>query len=182
MKKLESPKWMNIVYGILLITFGVVITVISVVNMGLIKEVLSISLAVCFFIIGLLHIITTLVVDTDEIFSPALVSGSAFIAVGVILCINTGLISSFIMYLIGSLLLSLGAVAIIKSILFIKFKQKGSLIAMFFIAAIIFIGLGVLTIIFSTAAERALYISIGVFIFVVGIIETIISIKLISKK
>lgn len=181
-KKEPKNKWMVIVYGIVLLFAGVLTTVFALVNPGIINNVMSITVGVGLCLVGLMHIITALVTKTSEFFTSSLLLGSIAIAVGVVLFVDRGLIASFLIYFVGVLLLSIGVVSLVKSILFIIFKQKKSWIAFYIILTIFAIALGVLAIIFRGESMQILYAAVGVVITLTGAGEVVYGIKLLTGE
>ena len=181
MNKLVKNKWMIVVYGILLLIGGVLTMVFAITDVGVINKVLSISLAVALFIVGLLNIITALINKTSEFFTPSLLLGSMAIAMGVVFLINTLILGEFILYFVGALALAMGAVSIVKTVLFIKFKQKGSWIAFYIILAAVCIALGVLIFIYQHRAEQVLYCVVGGVLVLTGVVEIVYGIKAMNK-
>ena len=182
MNKLVKNKWMIVVYGILLLVGGVLTMVFAITNVGVINRVLSISLAIALFIVGLLNILTALVHKTSEFFTPSLLLGSMAIAMGVVFLINQYLLGFFILYFIAALALAMGAVSIVKFILFAKFKQKGSWIAFYVVLAAVCITLGILIFIYQHRAEQVLYCVVGAVLLLTGVVEVIYGIKAMNKE
>lgn len=182
MKKSQDNKWMAIVYGVFCLAIGVLLFTFSIINIDVVDSIISISLAVGLFIIGLMYIIIALVAHTNDFFTGSLVLGSVFIAVGVVLCVNTALIGSFIVYLVGALLCAIGAVCLIKAIVFIAFKQKVSWIVIYFIMMAVTITAGILILVFQGQSRVALYCTIGSLIGLTGILEIILGIKLLLAE
>ena len=181
MNKLIKNKWMIIVYGILLLVGGILTMVFAITNVGVINKVLSITLAIALFVVGLLNIVTALISKTSEFFTPSLLLGSMAIAMGIVFLINQYLLGVFILYFIGALALAMAAVAIVKFILFIKFKQKGSWIAFYAVLAILAITLGVLIFVYQHRAEQVLYCVVGAVLLLTGIAEVVYGLKVMNK-
>ena len=150
-------KWMLIVYGIVLMFTGVLTTVFALTNPGLINNVISISVGVGLCIIGAMHLVTALITKTSEFFTSSLLLGSIAIACGVVFFLKRDLISQFLIYFVGVFLLSIGTVSIVKAILFIVYKQRGSWITFYILLAALAITLGVLALIYHGEAEKILY-------------------------
>jgi len=177
MKFLKQNNWLLIIYGVLLIAIGVVTVVLSITNIDWVDSALSIAFAVGLFIVGALNIATSLITNTDRFFTVPLLLGSICIAFGVVLCINRDLLGSFIIYLLGTLLLALALVFLIKGILFIVYKQKVTWIICEFVLAALCIAGGILVLCFRNESKLVFYIIIGSIITLVGIITIIFSVR-----
>ena len=168
---------MPIIYGALLVAIGSLTLAFAITNIDIVDKVLSISLAVSLFLIGALNIAVALIVHTSDFFSSSILFGSLAVAFGVILTVNQDLIGSFIVYLLGSFMICLGAVCLLKAVLFIKYKQNLGWIIFHFAVATIAIALGILVICFRNESKVALYVVIGATIILAGAGEVIIAIK-----
>lgn len=177
MSLLTKHKWLNIVYGVLLIVIGALTLTFAIVNTDVVDQVISISLAVSLFIAGILNIASSLIAHTNEYFTTSLLVGSIAIAFGVVLLVNRSLIGSFIVFLLGTFLLALGAVYLIKAIIFIVSKQKVPSIVLFFIFAAIGIALGIMVLCFKDESKMVIYSFVGACIIVMGIIELVLVVR-----
>ena len=185
MKKLGEQKWMLIVYSVLLITIGLLEFILSIVKFSAAVQVMSYSLAVGLFIVGLMHIIVSLVADTKAFFKAALVLGCIAIAIGVILCINPNIMQGFVVLFVAILAIALGAVLIAKAIIAIVYKYKGFWIFLYFLFAVLCITFGILILVFERKdiiAAQIIFASTGAFIMVVGIFLLIAGIKAVTQK
>ena len=178
---MKKNKWMIVIYGIVLMFAGVLTAIFALVNPGLINSVISISVGVGLCVIGAMHIVTALVTKTSEFFTASLLLGSIAIACGVVFFVKLNLISEFLIYFIGVFLISIGTVCLVKSILFMAYKQKGSWIVFYILLAIICITFGILALIFRSQATMILYAAFGIGVALTGIGETVYGIKLLSK-
>ena len=182
MKIEAKQKWMLVVYSVLLIALGVATFILALVDMNAVVTITSIVIAVALFIIGLMHIVTALVAYTEEFFKGELVVGSVAIALGVVLCVYPTMIGAFLPIFLGTLFLALAVVMIVKGIIAIKYKYKGSWIAFYFIVAAVAIALGVLSLIFRNESTQVMYASVGAVLFLAGVVELIFAIKLLAEK
>lgn len=183
MKSFREQKWMLIVYAVLFITIGLLELILSIVDLSIAVKVMSYSVAASLFIVGLLHIIVSLVADTKSFFKAALVLGCIAIAVGVVLCVNPWILQSFIIIFVAVLALALGVVALVKAIIAIVYRYKGGWIFLYFLAATLLITLGVLALVFEKQTDLAIiiYAATGAFILMLGIFLLITGIKLINR-
>lgn len=177
MNKLQKNKWMAIVYGALLVAVGSLTIAFAIRDTELVDKVISISLAIGLFIVGLLNIGYALIAHTDEFFTASLLLGSLAIAFGVVLLVDVYLIGSFIVYLLGTLLIALGVVCLAKGLLFIIFKQRIGWIIVHFAFATVAIALGIVVLCFRNESKMLLYVFIGVVIILAGIVEIIFAVR-----
>ena len=185
MKKLGEQKWMLIVYAVLLITIGLIEFILSIVRLDIAVQVMSYSIAAGLFIVGLMHIIVSLIADTKAFFRASLILGCIAIAVGVVLCITPILLEGFVVLFVAILAIALGAVLIVKAILAIVYKYKGLWIFLYFLFATICITFGILALVFERKNQipaQIIFASTGAFILAVGIFLLIAAIRVMSAK
>jgi len=182
MKLNKKITWINIIYGVLLITVGTLAFVFAIIDPTKVRAVVSYSIAACLFVLGLIIIIDSVVRTTHEKFSSALVVGSIVIALGTILCVNTSFITSFFILFLSIFLIALGTLVFVKMILFIVYKEKLSLIIAFGIAAALVITLGSLGIVHMDGAEKIIFGTLGVALVVFGVIQIVFGINYLSKN
>ena len=182
MNKLIKNKWMLVAYGLLLLIGGVLTAVFAIVNTSIVVRVMSLALATSLFIIGLMNIVAALIAHTSEFFTGALVFGSVAIAMGVVFCVDQLILGTFLLYFLGAMFLSLGAVLVVKAILAIKYKLKGGWVFCYCLSAAIIIALGVLILVFQHKAEMVLYTVVGIALAIMGLVETWLGLKILTKK
>ena len=185
MKKLGEQKWMLIVYAVLFITIGLLEFILSIVKLGVAVQVMSYSIAVGLFIVGLMHIIVSLVADTKAFFKAALILGCIAIAIGVVLCISPFLMKDFVVLFVAILAIALGAVLLVKAILAIIYRYNGFWVFLYFLFATVCITFGILALVFENkndVAAQIIFASTGAFIMAIGIFLLIAGIKAVTKK
>ena len=144
-------RWVQIVFGSLLLVAGVLTLVFAIVNNQNLTSAISIIVAVCSFILGIIYIVSSFVSETTALFPGSLFFGSLFIALGILLCVDTAILGTAICYLAGALLLTYGVVNLVKAIIYtIMRKQKKEpevkirYIVLFYSIAAVLIVLGIL--------------------------------------
>ena len=177
MNKLQKAKWLAIVYGAILVMVGALTLAFAITNTEVVDKVISIALAIGLFIIGLLNIGSSLIAHTDEFFTASLLIGSIAIAFGVVLLVDVYLIGSFIVYLLGTLLIALGTICLVKGTLFIIFKQKITWVIIHFVMATVAIAFGILVLCFRNESKMVLYAFIGASIILAGVIEIVFAVR-----
>ena len=177
MKKFTENKWYSVIYGGLLTLVGVLTLIFAITDITKVDAAISIGLAVSLFIIGIIHIATSLIAHTNDFFSASLLMGSIAIAFGVVLCINRALIGEFITYLLGTFFLALALVALIKFILFIVYKQKLMWIVGYGVVTLVALAAGILILIFRAESKQVLYCIIGASIILSGLLEIAVALK-----
>ena len=185
MKKLGEQKWMLIVYAVLFIAIGMLEFILSIVQVDVAAQVMSYSVAVGLFIVGIMNIIVSLVADTKAFFKATIILGCIAIAIGVVLCIYPTFIKDFLVLFVAILAIALGAVLIAKAIIAIAFKYKGFWVFLYFLFAILCITFGILALVFqykSDLAAQIIFASTGAFIFAIGIFLLIAGIKAVTQK
>ena len=183
MNNLQKNKWLVIVYGVLLIAIGTLTLIFAITNTSVVDKVISIALAVALFIVGLLNICSSLIAHTQEFYTATILLGSLAIAIGVVLLIDTYLIGSIIVYLLGVFLLAMGTVSLFKAVIFVITKQKVMWIVAQLIIAALAITLGVIVLCFKDESKMFLYAFIGAVIILSGITEIVFVLRnFISNK
>ena len=184
MKKLGEQKWMLIVYAVLFITIGLLEFILSIVKLGVAVQVMSYSIAVGLFLVGLMHIIVCLVAYTKAFFKAALILGSIAIALGVILCVNPYILAEYLLIFISVVALALGAVLLVKAILAICYRYKGGWIFLYFLFATLCLTFGILALVFRNKMEieQAIYCASGAFILAIGVFLLVAGIKVLTTK
>lgn len=183
MKTLYSKhKWMQIIFGALLLAAGIAIIVVSVTKPDTVTEWLSVILAIGTFIFGATLIFSAIFGLNDHYFDIALLFAALFIAIGVVLCVQRTLIGDVIIYFVGALLITFGVIGLGQSVAMIFFKRRKLAIALFFIAGALILTLGVLALCFPDQTKKIVYICVGVILAVFGIIEIIFGIISTTKK
>ena len=108
--------------------------------------------------------------------TSSLIYAIFFLVIGVILYTNTGQIANYISIIVGTILITIGA---IKLISYNRFKKKFEIInTSDLISGIIFISLGLFAMIFSNAIIITLRIIMGSFIVYSGVLRLISFLKL----
>ena len=183
MKTLKEQKWMIIVYGIVLFAVGLIDLVLSIVDLGSAIRVVSYSIACGLFVIGMLHIITSLVKETKTFFKGALVLGSIAIALGVVFIVEPDVLGVYLIYFAAAFVLAMSVIFAIKAALAIKYKYK-NWIFWYILFAVIGITASILALVYGKSATVAqiIYISMGALAAVSGIALIIYGIKAINKK
>ena len=182
MKTIKEQKWMLFVYASLFIALGLVEFILGIINPSLAIKVVSYIIAAGLLVVGLLHIITSLVAETKTFFKVALVLGCIAIALGILLFINPYILSDYLVIFVAVLALALGAVLIAKAIIGIIFKYKAIWIVVYFLMAALAITFGVLALVYQGEFTQIIYCATGALIFALGIFMLIFGIKVLSKK
>lgn len=182
MKTLKEQKWMLIVYAAFFIVIGLVEFILGIINPGLAIRVVSYIIASGLLVVGLLHIIASLVADTKAFFKGALILGSIAITLGILLFINPYILSAYLVLFVAIFALAIGAVLIVKAVLAIIYKYKAGWIVLYFLMAAISITFGILALVYQGQFTQIIYCATGVFLFALGIFVLVFTIKALTKK
>lgn len=177
MKAGSKFRWINLVYGILITIVGVLVTVFAFTNTGAIEKTVNLIIAIGLFVVGLTYVIASLVTQVRQFLTLNLFLGSIAIAIGVVLLIDTSLISTFMVLFLAALFLSLGVVSLTKGIMSIVFKNKASWTVMYMLIAIILLVFGVMIFVYYNTTKAIIYAFIGIAILAAGISELCVGIK-----
>lgn len=174
MKNLNMKnKWLQVIIGALLLAAGIIVIVINATDPGKITLAISWVVAVFLFLVGGLMLIVSLI-TTKAIFTPVYVYGSLLVALGVLFCVTgTSFIEKGVTVFLGTLLISFGAVSLVKAIMLTCFKAKVSFIVLFFIIAAVGITLGVLTLVYQSEAMQIIYYGLGALLVAYGIVQIV---------
>lgn len=114
-------KWLRIVLGVILIAAGVTTIILAINNINVISYVI----AACCFAYALMLITASFIANPRTPFPMEVLFGGLLIGAGIVLCIQDvpALLQQITLYLVIAMLISLGAVAIIKSIIIICYKD-----------------------------------------------------------
>ena len=182
MKTFKEQKWMIIIYAVVAIAVGLVETILAFVNINAAISAVSYTIAVGLFVIGLMHILSSLIAFTKSFFKASLIFGAFAIAVGIVLIMKPLLIADFLIPFVACLALALGVVMLAKAIIGIIYKYKGGWIFLYFLFFAIATTLGILILVYQNASRTAIYAVTGITVAIAGIALLVFGIKLISKK
>lgn len=177
-------KWATILFGSLLIVAGILVFVVAIVNPGIISLILSIIVAACLFIAGLVMVTTSFINEPTKVYTPALGYASLLIALGVLLCVDTSVLSNLAILFMGIVLIVVGALALVRMVLAIVWRAKAKVIVFLVLIAALCIAGGVLILVYQavTIMFTIVYICAGAALAVIGVIQLIVGIKLLSKN
>ena len=170
--------WLQLILSILLL-FGGTIIIIFAINgkEGILADVLNIVGAVILFLFGAFAILTSLIFETRKYVSSGLLYGSACIALGVFLCLKKLILLDYLVYLLAIFFIVVGAIELIKAIIFTVKKEPVPVIVISYLVAALFIAGGILALIFNDKFKTAFCIVAGVLLFVAGVFELIFGIR-----
>ena len=172
-------KWLQIIYGALLLVAGILIIVMSINNPENITIWISVIFAIGLFIFGACSIMAGVFSLEKKFFNSLFIVGSLSIAFGVVLCTlaagkDTDLMGNLIKVFFSVMLLAMGAVECGEAAAMIYFKRSKFAIAIFFILGALFIAAGVLTLIFWENIIKVVYAILGGVIAVIGLFEVVV--------
>ena len=169
----ERYKWMGILLGVLLILAGVGIILLSIFVPDKVNMILSITVAVICFIIGIIYIVAGVLLPLSEFYSSLYLYGAFAISVGIILLIHMDLASEILIYTIAVILLTLAVVYVVRGILYVTNKMKTIQFVLCFVIGGVCLVLGILALIFKGQMLQFIYILAGAFFLLSGIIQLI---------
>ena len=175
-------KWMGILLGILLILAGIGIIVLGILSPDKVNLILSITIAVICFIIGIIYIVAGVMVPLSEFYSSLYLYGAFAIAIGIILLVHQDLSSEILIYTISVVLITLGVVYIVRGILYLVNKLKLIQIILAFVVGGVALTLGIIALIFRGQMLQVIYVMAGAFMVLSGILQLIDSAKGKSNK
>ena len=174
-------KWLQIVYGALLLVAGILIIVMSINQPESITIWISVIFAIGLFIFGACSIMAGVFTLEKKFFNSLFIVGSLSIAFGVVLCTlaagkDTDLMGNLIKVFFSVMLLAMGAVECGEAAAMIYFKRSKFAIAIFFVLGALFIAAGVLTLIFWDNIIKVVYAILGGLIALLGLFEMVVGV------
>lgn len=168
--------WLQIIYGVLLACVGIATVVLAFVNGSLLDKTLSIIIAIALFIFAAIMFFSSLFAETKTIFSAALIYGSLFVALGVVLLVNPYLISTIFVTMLAVFIIALGAICLFKAAILIFFRMKWYYPAILFALGTIGIVGGILALCYPGVAFTVTFVILGIGLVALGAYEIIIAI------
>lgn len=174
-------KWLQIIYGALLLVAGILIIVMSINQPASITIWISVIFAIGLFIFGACSIMAGVFTLEKKFFNSLFIVGSLSIAFGVVLCTlaagkDTDLMGNLIKVFFSVMLLAMGAVECGEAAAMIYFKRSKFAIAIFFVLGALFITAGVLTLIFWDNIIKVVYAILGGLIALLGLFEMVVGV------
>lgn len=174
-------KWLQIIYGTLLLVAGILIIVMSINQPESITIWISVIFAIGLFIFGACSIMAGVFTLEKKFFNSLFIVGSLSIAFGVVLCTlaagkDTDLMGNLIKVFFSVMLLAMGAVECGEAAAMIYFKRSKFAIAIFFVLGALFIAAGVLTLIFWDNIIKVVYAILGGLIALLGLFEMVVGV------
>ena len=174
-------KWLQIIYGTLLLIAGILIIVMSINQPESITIWISVIFAIGLFIFGACSIMAGVFTLEKKFFNSLFIVGSLSIAFGVVLCTlaagkDTDLMGNLIKVFFSVMLLAMGAVECGEAAAMIYFKRSKFAIAIFFVLGALFIAAGVLTLIFWDNIIKVVYAILGGLIALLGLFEMVVGV------
>ena len=169
-------KWMQIVYGVLLLVAGILIIVFAFNDKDNISKWLSIVAAITLFVYSAALLFTGIFSLKDKYFDMSFVFAVIFIAIGVVLLSNTTIMGQFITVFVSTLFIALGVIEIGEATAMIFFKRPIPSIIIFYVLGVVFLTLGILAISFKEEVEQIIYIGVGGIACVVAVIQLVLGV------
>ena len=177
--------WLQLILSILLLFGGAVIIAFAIKDINaevkVVNTALNISVAVILFLFGGFSILASLVFEPKKYVTTGLLYGSAFVALGVMLCANKVNIIEFLVYLLATFLIVVGAVELIKAIVMTVKHKKYVVyqIVIAYVVAVLFIAGGIVSLIpqFTDTLKIPFCILAGALLIVAGVFELFFGIK-----
>ena len=174
-------KWLQIIYGTLLLIAGILIIVMSINQPESITIWISVIFAIGLFIFGACSIMAGVFTLEKKFFNSLFIVGSLSIAFGVVLCTlaagkDTDLMGNLIKVFFSVMLLAMGAVECGEAAAMIYFRRSKFAIAIFFVLGALFIAAGVLTLIFWDNIIKVVYAILGGLIALLGLFEMVVGV------
>lgn len=181
-KLIKKDKWTLIGIGSVLAIAGIITIVLAIADKSKLNSIFSIIVAISLFVLGGLLIIASLLKTSYSLLESNFLSGSVAIALGVILCIETGLLPSILIYVIAISILSFGVAVLIRGIILTTKKAPTKYYVFAYIFSAVLITAGILGLIFRSETQSFVYILAGIALLVFGVVELVEGIKKLTDK
>lgn len=177
MKTLFSQhKWMQIIYGLILITSGILVIVISLNSKESVSQWLSIVVAISLFIYAAALMFTGIFSLKKSFFDLAFIYAVLFVAIGVTLIARPLVLGSFLTIFIATALCAAGVVEMGEATAMVFFKRPAFFIVLFYVIGTVLIALGVLAFSFQEQVETIMYVAAGAILALAGASQLILGI------
>ena len=164
-------KWMQLIYGLLLLVAGVLIIVAAIKDKTQVSEWLSVIVAVGLFIYSAALLFTGVFSLKKKYFDITFIYAVLFVSVGVCLLCNRDLIDSFITIFVATLITAMGVVEIGEATSMIFFKRPVFFVVLFYILGAALITLGVLAFCFKDNVSQIIYVGVGVIMCLTALLQ-----------
>ena len=165
--------WSGILLGVLLILAGVCTILFSFISKDQVNIALSIVTAVILFIVGFFYVVAGCMETLNHFFSSIFLYGSVYIAIGVILLLNSTIVPTVLSYALIIILLTLGVIYLARGTIGVINRMVAKWCILCYLFGVLGVALGVLAIIFIEYLITPIYITVGALIVLAGIYQII---------
>lgn len=164
-------KWMQLIYGLLLLTAGILVIVFALNDKERISTWLSIIAAIALFIYASALMFSGVFSLKKKYFDIAFIYAILFIAIGVVLLCNQEMIGKFITIFVATALTATGVIEIGEATSMIFFKRPLFFVVLFYLLGAAFLTLGILAFCFQENVEQIVYVGVGALLCLVAVLE-----------
>lgn len=171
-KLVERFKWLQLLFGFILIALGVLTIVIAVKAGDNYEQTIFIVWASVLFLIAFMLILFDLIAFNTKAEFSALIAAGICIGIGVFVLVNREFISQVVKTLLPYILVSIGGVLLLKTIILAVRKVAFKQWLLPFILGVIFLASGI---VFLCVKDlyNVIYIALGILFIVLGAVEII---------
>ena len=170
----EKHKWMQLIYGVLLLAAGIVTIIFAVNDKENVAKTISVVAAIGLFIYSAALLFSGVFSLKKKLFDIAFVFAVIFVSIGVCLVSNPTIIRDFILIFVSTMLLAIGVVEIGEATAMIFFKRPVVFIVVFYLLGAAFITFGVLSIVYKEDVEQIVYVCIGILLCLAAALEIVL--------
>lgn len=183
MKKIiDKFKWLQLLFGLVLIALGVLTIVIAVnADKDSYEKTIFIVWASVLFFIAAVIVIFDIIAFNDKAEFSALVAAGICVGVGIFVLPNQDFISNVVKTLIPYIIVSIGGVLLLKTIILAVKKVPFKQWLLPFVLSVIFVAAGVVFICVKDLSN-IIYIALGILFIALGAVEIIGFITVIVNK
>ena len=164
-------KWMQLIYGLLLLVAGILIIVFAFNDQDNISMWLSVVAAVALFIYSAALMFSGVFSLKKKNFDIAFIYAVLFVSIGVVLISKPEILGEFIVIFVATLLTAFGVIEVGEATAMIFFKRPVFFIVLFYLLGAAFITLGVLSFVFKERVQQIVYVGIGVLLILSSLVE-----------
>ena len=183
----EKYQWLKYVVFSFLVALGVLVIILACLKTSSVPDIINITLSIALMIMGVGLLVISLTSETHKPITVILAISAVLIALGIITLVarfglKIAFSTNFIVYIQAIFLIVLGAVALLKAIFLIVYREKPLYVFIMFAVATLAVILGILGLCYVPKLISAAYIILGILLVIAGILGIVFSILAAKKK
>lgn len=180
----DKFQWLRLVLSIAILIVGIVTIIVGLNEPTSITRTICIIWAVFCFFFGGFSVISELVANPRSPFLNYLITGAVVIGIGIFLCFEEAslIINTIVSVALPWILVSLGSVILLKGVVLISSRAKGTITVLCIIAGVVLLTLGIVFWITRNDITRVIYAIAGALLTAWGLYSLVTAIVLMTRK